>query len=138
MDPSQAMNVDVYDNDDEDSGHRRRRPLYRHPSNSTFDPTNTNALPRTSSLFSPKMTLRGRDYDSAIADSPVRHAIFNKPFTTLRRRTEILLDSITGGTLPPEVKETERRRKEADRQLKCRGCKVMFGDERGLTRVSCR
>lgn len=80
--------------------------------------------------------VRGRDYETAIAESPARHAIFNKPFTTLRKRTESLLDTITGGTLPPEVQEAERKQREADRQLKCRGCRVLFGDDRGLTRVS--
>lgn len=80
-------------------------------------------------------TLRGKEWESAVAESPVRHALLDKPFSTLRRRTEVLLDQITGGTLPPSVHEEERKQKEADRQLRCRGCRIVFGDERGLNKV---
>lgn len=77
-----------------------------------------------------------RDYDTAIAPSPVRHAIFNRPFTQLVKRTEVLLDQITGATLSPDVAQEERERKERDRALTCRGCKSTYGDERGLRAVS--
>lgn len=94
--------------------------------------------PNTSTFASLPLisTLRGKEWESAVADSPVRHALFDKPFSSLRRRTEGLLDQITGGTLHPSVQEEEKRQKEADRQLRCRGCRILFGDERGLNKVS--
>ncbi|PWN93545.1 hypothetical protein FA10DRAFT_257816 [Acaromyces ingoldii] len=73
-----------------------------------------------------------REYDTAIATSPVRHAIFNRPFTQLVKKTEVLLDQITGATLPPEVLQEERERELRERALTCRGCKSTYGDEKGL------
>lgn len=75
-----------------------------------------------------------RDYASVIAESPVRHAIFNKPFSSLRRRTENLLDTITGGTIPADVIEEQRREKDRLRGLTCRMCKLVFADDRGLSK----
>jgi hypothetical protein len=75
-----------------------------------------------------------RDYDTVIADSPVRHALFNKPFSNFRRRTENLLDSITGGTLPAEVEADQRRERERIRALTCRYCKLTYANEDGLNK----
>lgn len=75
-----------------------------------------------------------REYASVIADSPIRHAIFNKPFSSLRRKTENLLDTITGGTLPSEVEEEMRKDTERKRELTCRFCKLLFADQRGLSK----
>ncbi|MCO5565564.1 hypothetical protein L7F22_019238 [Adiantum nelumboides] len=75
-----------------------------------------------------------REYATVISESPVRHAIFNKPFSSLRRKTENLLDSITGGTLPSEVEAEVRKEKERKRELTCRFCKLLFADHRGLSK----
>lgn len=77
-----------------------------------------------------------REYETAISSSPVRHALINRPFSNIRRRTENLLDQITGGTLSPDVVEQERRNRERDRLLKCKACKMQFADDLGLSRVS--
>ncbi|PWN37807.1 uncharacterized protein FA14DRAFT_153163 [Meira miltonrushii] len=75
-----------------------------------------------------------RDYATVISESPVRHAIFNKPFSSLRRKTENLLDQITGGTIPTEIEEEVRREKERKRESTCRFCRLCFADQRGLSK----
>lgn len=75
-----------------------------------------------------------REYATVISESPVRHAIFNKPFSSLRRKTENLLDQITGGTLPTEIEEEVRKERERKRELTCRFCRLCFADQRGLSK----
>lgn len=113
-------------------GFRRRQQSDPTTTTTTNPPSGFYGSTAIHSTMSPMVFRAPKDYDIAIADNPVRYAVINAPFLKLRKRTESLLDQITGGTLPAQVLEQERKQKDMERQLKCRGCKVVFGSEEGL------